>query len=127
MPKLSLLLSNNRIIADVFVSTGDIKKAVKVKALIDTGASSSCITVDLSQVLNLIPISKRTLITGAGQIASNVYSVNMFFMFDKILISLENTQVSEISGKHSFSIIIGMDIIERGVLVVSGNTCVFSL
>ncbi|MDR3195366.1 MAG: retroviral-like aspartic protease family protein [Endomicrobium sp.] len=104
-----------------------------MKALFDTGATSSCITTALAKQLELNPLSKIVLNTANGPKDCNVYKLKIAFPFptnkkNKIRLESPNEiEVSEINDNPIWKIIIGMDIIQQGILVVSNGNYIFSL
>ena len=92
-------------------------KTVSVLALWDTGATATCISTDVVEVLGLIPIGKRTIQTPSGQGIVNTYNVNILLPND---VYIADIVVSDSSiGSQGLGALIGMDIIRRGDFSVS--------
>ena len=104
------------------------------KALIDTGATSSCISNNLAQKLKLNPIAKSEMKTASGECKTNVYEV--ILLIPKHEVKLKEGKVTsanlvditefhvkamEIAENLAFDVIIGMDIIQRGSLYISND------
>lgn len=86
-------------------------------AIWDTGATSSMISARIAKALKL-PVQEKTRIAGVHGIEdANVYRVNIGFGTG---FCLNSVRVSESASDAGFDILIGMDIISRGLLIVSG-------
>lgn len=87
-------------------------KTTSVLALWDTGATVTCISKSVVEMLGLIPIGKRTIQTPSGQGIVNSYNVNILLP--------NNVYISDITvcdssiGDQGVGALIGMDIICRG-------------
>jgi hypothetical protein len=116
--------------------------AVGVTALIDTGATGTCISQRHAQRLNLQPVGKATVHGVSGPANHNTYAFKIGFPFAMLpgtpmpqgmpppppgahatqLHVLERVIVgSEFHGAPHFDILLGMDVISTGSLVVLGN------
>lgn len=127
MPKITLNLINNQLLADAFImQNNEIKTPVKI--LFDTGATVSAIIGKLAKQLNLIPISKTRLQTPTGLSIVNIYEINLIIPLNKNEINFEQKiKALEIADNIDFDIIIGMDIISKGCLIVSDNIFIFNI
>jgi predicted aspartyl protease len=133
MPKFHLPIFKNQMLADVFIlddNTSGVKS--QVKALFDTGATQTCITQELANFLNLNPIGKTQINTANGTIDVNVYKIKIGLPFpvsnNKIRIEApEEILAVEVSNNPMWKIIIGMDIIQKGLLIVDNGNYIFSL
>jgi hypothetical protein len=90
-------------------------------ALIDTGASITCISQTVVQAINLHPIGMRSMISATHSIPVNQYLVDLIFPFGAAGFVVKATQVMEFNaaGNTSFQILLGRDIICRGLLTLS--------
>ncbi len=124
----------NRIITDLHIfqafdpddhPKGPPTPPIKVKALWDTGATSSVITKETAQKLCLIPINTVNVNHAGGTSPANAYMVNVYLPNN---VGVPMLQVIECPGTDdSFGAIIGMDIICRGDFSITnteGKTCV---
>ncbi|MCL1856039.1 MAG: hypothetical protein FWF84_00110 [Kiritimatiellaeota bacterium] len=134
MPKFHLQVIENQLLADVFVFKNDDegKPPIAVKVLFDTGATRSCITAGLAKELALVPKSKIPITGVHGVRDCNVYKLKMGLPFPApnrgMRVEVINeVEVSEIDDNPVWSMIVGMDIIQAGVLVVEGDNYIFSL
>lgn len=116
-------------ISEPFVPTPG-KKNDKVihnsKALWDTGATNSVVTVSMATALGLKPISKVWSFHAKGKSLVNVYLVNIYLPNN---IMIPNVRVSECEdGSGNFGVIIGMDIITIGDFAITnvGGITTFS-
>ena len=87
-------------------------RSIKVNAVWDTGATGSCISKNVAQVLGLIPVGFAESNTANGKTLSNEYIVDIAFPEDSLI--LENMRVRDFSGGPHIDMLIGMDIIIRG-------------
>jgi hypothetical protein len=90
-------------------------------ALVDTGASDTCITPGAARMLSIAPIGMRQM-TSAHQTAPvNVYQVDLVILFGNQARAFQHHQVVEFAAPpaSSFQVLIGRDIICRGVLTMS--------
>lgn len=90
-------------------------------ALIDTGASVTCISPGIAQSLGLQPLGMRPVVSATQAVPANVYLVDLLLPFGNTVFFILGTQVLEFSsaGGSPFQILIGRDIICRGTLVIS--------
>lgn len=137
MPKFTLPLNNqNQLIAPVIIILDNNmppKDTLQARALFDTGANVSCITEYGANHLKLKPIGKVPVVTASQNIFRSKYKIKISLPFptnDPYTVRMSeilNIEVLEIQNNPNFDIIIGMDIINLGLLIVSGNTFTFSL
>lgn len=137
MPKFTLQLNNqNQLIAPVFIILDNNmppKNTLQARALFDTGANVSCITEGGAKHLQLKPIGKVPVATASNNIFFNKYKIKLSLPFptnDPSTVRMSeilNIEVVETKNNPNFDVIIGMDIISLGVLIVSGNTFIFSI
>jgi hypothetical protein len=90
-------------------------------ALIDTGASVTCISLGVAQTVGLQPIGKRPMVSATESAPVNVYLVDLLLPFGAAGFVSPGTQVMEFlpEGNSPFQILVGRDIICRGVLTIS--------
>ncbi|MDE0644673.1 MAG: aspartyl protease family protein [Gammaproteobacteria bacterium] len=101
------------------------------RALWDTGATSSCISREKAEEINLEPIG-RTLLNGVlGSGYTNVYLINLLLTNG---VRAKNLPVAEINVKtnpdedEKFDVLVGMDVINQGDFAISnrGKETVFT-
>ena len=135
MPKFHLPIVDNQMLADVFVfkpGNSDERQPCLVKALFDTGATGSCVTSELVKTLALTPVSKSQVATANGIKDCNNYRLRIGLPFpapnNKFRVETPSEViVAEIDDNPIWKMIIGMDIIQQGVLVVDSGNYIFSL
>lgn len=100
-------------------------------ALVDTGATTTCIAKSVATALGLEPRGKAGMQTAGGAVDVNVYSVRMAFLFGEQSDSsgkkigkgeIINTviQAPEFEpGENTYQALIGRDILKMGVLSMS--------
>ena len=104
-------------------------------ALVDTGATASCISSKVSELLGIQPKGRSRMNTAAGNVKCDVYRVNIHIPIpmlikeeDNHILSIrpfKNIEVVSTSQHKDYDVIVGMDIIAAGSLNVSGETFVF--
>jgi hypothetical protein len=114
----------NQLITDIYIHIPGSPQNATVKAIWDTGATSSVITKDVARQLNLIATGMTQMGTANGVIPTKTYTVDIALpnrlMIQQIIVS-EVDALS--SGCHA---LIGMDIITLGDFAVTshkGITC----
>ena len=99
-------------------------------ALVDTGASSSCISRAVADVLGLQAISMTEMLTAGGVVATNVYEVHIGLVgatatspdgtVSTDLQMLAGLQTPEFDpGSAHYQVLLGRDVLRRGVLNMS--------
>ena len=136
MPKFTQPIINNKLLAGAFVSADDNNtniNMINVRVLFDTGATKSWIKKKIVKQLKLKPFGKVNMVSASNVVPSNLYRIKIAFPFptsEKNSIRIEmvkELEVMETINSDSFDIIIGMDIIHKGLLIVSDNIFTFSL
>ena len=92
------------------------KLAVKLKALIDTGATGSCISHRLATACRLEQISAVQIFSAQGASVSPLYEVDIVLPNGSVF---EKITVMEVAGSNNFDVIIGMDILTRCDFAIS--------
>jgi len=90
-------------------------------ALIDTGASVTCISQNVVQAVSLQPIGLRPMVSATHSVPVNVYLVDLFLPFGAAGFVIQGIQVMEFvpEGNAPFQMLLGRDIICRGTLTLS--------
>ena len=91
---------------------------VKVKALIDTGANSTCISHRLASACNLERISVMKIVSAQGTGLAPVYKADIKLPCGTLF---QDVLVTEVAGSENFDIIIGMDILSQGDIALTGS------
>ena len=92
--------------------------SIKTKALIDTGANSSCISERLALACKLRPVSALKIVSAHGMSIAQVYEISLKLPNE---ILFKTVPVVEVSGSKFFDVIIGMDILSKGDFAFSSN------
>ena len=89
--------------------------------LLDTGASSTCLSKSVISDIGLTSIGKKESHTAAGTISADQYLADIILRYGDQNIVFASMQVSEfaVPENYPFQALIGMDIISKGVLTVS--------
>jgi len=90
-------------------------------ALIDTGASVTCVSQNVVQSVPLQPIGMRPMISTTQYAPVYVYLVDLFLPFGAAGFVVQGIQVMEFAsgGTAPFQMLLGRDIICRGTLTLS--------
>ena len=89
------------------------------QALVDTGASLTSISPGLAAHLALAPLGKIEIQGATGSIPVNTYFVDLILSFGAQSLVVGNLSVCEFDpGQAPFQVLIGRDIICRGVLTM---------
>ena len=90
-------------------------------ALIDTGASITCISPSVAQIVGLKPIGKRPMTSATQSVPVNVYLVDLVLPFGNAGLMLNSVEIMEFNPLDGspFQLLIGRDIICRGLFTMS--------
>lgn len=102
------------------------------RALVDTGATTTCITRRVADCVGLKPVGKTNVITIAGENAHNNYLFHIGFPTGpmppdgksyqgSVQINRQPLQGPELVMSSGFDVLLGMDIISTGSLAVEGS------
>lgn len=97
----------------------DADKTVSCSAIWDTGATNSMIAECIARKLMLKPIGRATVAGVHGVNSTNCYIVTVRFSNG---VELKNIKASEASNTGGFGLLVGMDIIGKGVLHIDGTS-----
>ncbi len=133
--QVAVLLPNNTPLPH-----GGVLPVVKTaRALIDTGATTTCITSALATHLNLAPVGKINVQGVSGVVAHNSYLFQIGFPFltsvgGVLPVGLPAQASGQVhvlgklihgfefnAGSAAFEVLLGMDVLATGSLVVQGN------
>ena len=87
-------------------------------AIWDTGATSSMISADLAKALDLEPEGSVKVSGVHGVEEAKVYTIDLIFGTG---FKIEKLQVSEAGNNAGFDVLIGMDVISKGMFIVNGG------
>ena len=90
-------------------------------ALVDTGASKTCISIIVVQAVGLKPIGLAPMISANQTLPANQYLADLALVFGPGALFVPNIQVSEFTAAPNspFQVLVGRDIICRGALTLS--------
>lgn len=94
-------------------------KGVICRAIWDTGATGSMITADVAEKLNLRPLGETRIMGVHGSQKAKVYKVDLIFPHAGVI--LPGVRVSEADSGGGFDLLVGMDIIGRGMFGIYGD------
>lgn len=101
-------------------TTAQNTQIVTFPALVDTGASSTCIAPTIVQALGLRPSGKRPMVSATHVTPVNVYFVDLVMPFGKAAFHVADLQVMEFvqAGSGPYQMLLGRDVICQGVLTL---------
>jgi hypothetical protein len=90
-------------------------------ALIDTGASMTCISPQVVQAVGLQPMGMHSMVSATQTIPVNVYLVDLLLPFGTAGLFQAGVQVMEFAGDPGspFQMLLGRDILCRGTFTMS--------
>jgi predicted aspartyl protease len=104
---------------------------VQIRALVDTGASCTCVDPQILQALTLSPRGITPMLTpstGAAPHPANVYDVSLVLMHPNLSLTLGNVAVAESHlSVQGIQALIGRDVPRRCLFVYDGQTGIFTL
>lgn len=92
------------------------KMFINAKALVDTGASRSCISRNFAENTKLISFTMIESLTAQGSHVVPVYQINLVLPNNVMFVDLPSV---EFSGGSDFDFIIGMDILSKGDMSIT--------
>lgn len=107
----------NKIINSVVIMNSRTNNAIPARAQWDTGATGTCISKELANRLNLIPLGIQQIHTPSGIGAVKRYKADMVLNNELIIQNIDVID-SEI-GSQGIDILIGMNIIQLGDFAIS--------
>ena len=135
MPCFTQQVVSNRILINVLISAFGHKVVLgsgnSAGALVDTGATGSCVSKKIANKLGILPIGKTQMTTASGIVESNVYCVNLHIpVLDgntTAIRSFIKLQLLESHMPDGCEVIIGMDVIRSGSLHISDGHFTFCI
>ena len=91
----------------------------KARALIDTGASSSCITQAIVNTLNISPHDFIDVLTPAGRVEQEIYDIGIGLPISNNIIIPVTSPCANLSGQN-IDVLLGRDILNRCTLFYNG-------
>lgn len=111
------------------------------RALVDTGATTTCLSQSCASAIGLVPISKVNVHGVGGPVAQNCYLFRLGFPLavpavgipinapppapgqQQVALHIVNNPIQgcEFSAGLGFDVLLGMDVLGQGSLVVQGN------
>lgn len=122
VPNIGPLINVGVIPTGVTPSSGSARSTISTfPALLDTGATMTCISQSVAQSANLRPIGMRSMVSATQSLPVNVYLVDLLLPFGPAGLIIQGAQVMEFSaaGVSPFQVLVGRDIICQGTLTIS--------
>ncbi len=131
-PFLEVLISIPQALAELYTRESKTIPPPKTGvALIDTGATKSCVHDAIMKQLGVNPIGVATSGTAAGQVTHNLYPAHFTFPAANINIDFSavvgvNLTGQEVMGKPIIALI-GRDVLANGIFVYNGHIGAFTI
>jgi hypothetical protein len=130
-PVLTLVIGVSKPRADALLAAGlPVPPPVQIRALIDTGASSTCVEAGALQSLSLVPsgaISMTTPSTGPNPVICNQYDVGVFVVHPVITLGLDTMPIIECQALGGgIQALLGRDFLGLCLFVYDGQAQRFS-
>jgi predicted aspartyl protease len=100
--------------------------SVKAIALIDTGASSTCISQIIVDKLKLIPFDVQTVLTDGGESQQLLYDIGIVLPITQPNVLTVQSPCADLT-KQPFQILLGRDILSKCTLFYNGFDNSFTL
>lgn len=120
-PNTGPLINVGVLLPGTITPVSGVTQIITFPALIDTGAAATCISSTVAQTVGLRPIGMRPMISATHSVPVNVYLVDLLLPFGTANFLVQGAQVMEFApaGGSPFQILLGRDIICRGILTLS--------
>jgi len=105
--------------ADIFVPPAPHIKSSSIKAIWDTGATGSCITIKVVKELGLLPTGRVLMGTANGAIQKNTYTIDIGLPGKVIIQGVIASEVDALTS--GCDALIGMDIITLGDFSITNH------
>lgn len=100
--------------------------SIKATALIDTGASSTCINQNIADALNLIAFDTQKILTAGGPSEQLLYDVGVVLPISQPNIISVQAPCADLSGQP-FHVLLGRDVLSMCTMFYNGPDNSFSL
>ncbi|MGB7209051.1 MAG: retropepsin-like aspartic protease [Pyrinomonadaceae bacterium] len=143
MPHLNLQIGPLGPVMDVAVAVSSLRAdaltlakqaipdAIVIRALVDTGASCSCVDPDVLTSLGLTPTGSASIHTpSTGGIAAHYdqYDVDLMLTHPKLVLNVQNVPVVATElGMQGIQGLIGRDVLENCLLIYDGQSKEFTI
>lgn len=117
--KLVCNANNAEIATDLEVRAPESAKEERCRAIWDTGATGSMISSDVAEKLKLKPCGETRILGVHGSQKAKVYKVDIVFPAAQVI--LPGIRVSEADSGGGFDLLVGMDIIGKGMFGIYGD------
>ena len=126
-PICTVKIGLSSIAADVLSAKGEpVPAPIDATALIDTGASGTCIKPEIVKNLGLVPRGVVQIATPSSKAhPCNVFDVSLHFPHGVVVSTLQVIE-APLEGQN-IQCLIGRDVLCQGILIYSGYTNTFSL
>ena len=113
-------------VAELLRKEGKSIPSIKVIALIDTGASSTCLSKEIVDELNLIPFDAQIVHTAGGETEQLFYDIGIILPISQSNTLSIQAPCADLTGQP-FQVLIGRDILNRCTMFYNGPDNSFTL
>ncbi len=108
----------NKLVVPVIV-TNQSGESGEFPALVDTGATNTCVSQELAEQLHLIPIGTSENLTANGRATVNIYVVDLLLCGGRVHIQKNRVLGINLTEQVGVEMLIGMDILRHGDFAIS--------
>ena len=96
-------------------------KVVRLPALVDTGATNTCLSPAIIKELEIAAVGKTEVLAASGIHPTNIYRVDLMLMYGPHRLLQPDIQVTKFNAPRNSPVqaLLGLDILGEGVLTVS--------
>jgi predicted aspartyl protease len=113
-------------VAEQLRKEGKVVPTIKATALIDTGASSTCINQNIVDALKLIAFDTQKVLTAGGPSEQLLYDVGVVLPISQPNIISVQAPCADLSGQP-FQVLLGRDVLSMCTMFYNGPDNSFSL
>ena len=125
-PVMEVIVVPPKPIIDLLISEGKQIPRLKAMALIDTGASSSCISQQIVDFLNLVPFDEQTVFTAGGESKQFFYDVGVMLPISQPNAHAIQAPCADLS-RQPYQLLLGRDILTSCTLFYHGPENSFTI
>lgn len=125
-PVLEVIVVPPKPIVDLLLSEKKQIPSLKAMALIDTGATSSCISQQIVDLLNLVPFDEQTVFTAGGESKQLFYDVGVVLPVSQPNAHAVQAPCADLS-RQPYQLLLGRDILSSCTLFYHGPENSFTL
>lgn len=123
---IEVILVPSHAVGEKLKSEGKLIPSIKVIGLIDTGASTSCISQTIVDSLGLVPYDAQEVFHAGGASRQLFYDVGLILPVTQNMIMAVQAPCADLS-KQPYQVLIGRDVLRFCTLFYNGNDNSFTI